>query len=307
MTFTAAWHYLSKWLKNLVSLRAVGAWLSSFGALWLAVEITNFFLAGSKWPDRLRDSWLLFGLSGFVIAAAICKPRMTVSHKLNGRDIAIRISIGDMFAMPGALVVGSNTTYDTRISRELIAANSIQGLFTKKYYGDETQLDRELESGLSAFPFTPLTGSRVGKTKRYGIGTCVRLNPPERTAYFVALADINEHGTASSSFEGLKDSLSKLWVFIGTRGLKEQIVMPVLGTGYSRLSQPRDEIVRETIKSFIAACSERTFVDSLTIVLTPGDVEKHHISLEELDAFLKHECLYVAFSDNKRPAIGTPV
>jgi hypothetical protein len=306
MTLASAWHYLRRWVLNLLSLRAVGAFLSSFGALWLAVEIVTFFLAGSKWPDLIRDSWKVFGLSGVVIAAAICRPRMTASHKLNGRDITIRISIGDMFAMPGALIVGSNTTFDTRISRELIAANSVQGLFTRKYYGDETQLDRELESGLAALPFTQLTGIRVGKAKRYSVGTCARLNPPKRTAYFVALADINEHGTASSSFEWLKDSLSKLWVFIGTRGLKEHLVMPVLGTGYSRLSQPRDEIVRETIKSFIAACSERTFVDSLTIVLTPSDVEKHRISLDELDAFLKHECRYTAFSDNRRPAIGTP-
>lgn len=306
MTPVSAWHYICRWLKNLISFRAASAFLSSFGSLWLAVEIATFFLAGSKWPDRIRDGWFVFGLSGAVIAAAICRPRMSVSHKLNGRDITIRILIGDVFATQGALIVGSNTTFDTRISRGLIAANSIQGLFTKKHYGDETQLDRELDSGLSTLPFTQLTGNRVGKTKRYDIGTCVRLNPPKRTAYLVAIADINEHGTASSSFEWLKDSLSKLWVFIGTRGLKESLVMPVLGTGYSRLCQPREEIVRETVKSFIAACSERTFVDSLTIVLSPGDVAKHRISLDELDAFLKHECLYTSFSDNRRPAIGTP-
>jgi len=82
--------------------------------------------------------------------------------------------------------------------------------------------------------------------------------------------------------------------------------MPVLGTGYGRLSQPREEIVRETIRSFIAACSEHTFADKLTIVITPQDVANHHISLDELGSFLRHVCQYASFSENNRPAVGTP-
>jgi len=249
---------------------------------------------------------MLFGFIGIGVAVWMCKPKRTVAHKLNGRDVTIQISIGDMFTMPGALIIGSNTTFDTRISRELIAATSVQGIFTKRYYGDETQLDHELTTALEGHHFTELIGKRAGKNKRYDFGTCARLNPKARTAYFVAIADINEHGTAASNFDSLKESLSSLWVFIGTRGLKDSLVMPVLGTGFSRLSQTREEIVRETIRSFIAACSERTFADALTIVITPQDAVKHHISLDELGAFLSHECLYANFSSNNRPAVGTP-
>ncbi|MGO9146625.1 MAG: macro domain-containing protein [Desulfomonilia bacterium] len=306
MTFSALGHYAGRWLCDIISFRALGAFLSSFGALWLAVEIATFFLAGSKWPNAIREQWLWFGFSGIVAAVWMCKPKLTLAHKLNGRDVTIQISIGDMFTMPGALIIGSNTTFDTRISRELIAATSVQGIFTKKYYGDETQLDHELVTALDDQNFTTLNGKRVGKNKRYSFGTCARLNPKARTAYFVAIADINEHGTATSNFDSLKESLSRLWVFIGTRGLKESLVMPVLGTGFSRLSQTREEIVRETIRSFIAACSERTFADSLTIVITPQDAVKHHIALDELGAFLNHECRYANFSSDNRPAVGTP-
>ena len=306
MTPLGLFHYARRWLRNLLSLRALTALLSSFGALWLSVEIATFFLADSEWPDAIREQWMWFGIVGLGAAMWMCRPQLAVSHKLNGRDVTIQITIGDMFTMPGALIIGSNTTFDTRISRALIAANSVQGSFTKKYYGDETQLDRELTSGLGGLQFTELTGNRAGKRKRYNFGTCVRLNPKTRTAYFVAIAEISEHGTASSNFEGLKESLSKLWVFIGKRGLKESLVMPVLGTGFSRLSQPREEVVRETIRSFIAACSERTFADSLTIVITPQDAAKHHISLDELGSFLRHVCHYASFSENNRLAVGTP-
>jgi hypothetical protein len=82
----------------------------------------------------------------------------------------------------------------------------------------------------------------------------------------LAITNINEYGVASASYGDLKLALTYLWLFIGRRGLKENIVIPIVGTGFARLPQTREEIIREIIKSFIAACSESTFSDKLTIV-----------------------------------------
>lgn len=299
-------YYCWIWIKNLISIRAFGAVLSSFGALWLAVEMVTFFLDGTEWPNVIRHSWYWFGLAGILVATYLCRPHLSVSHKLNGRDIAIEIAVGDLFSFPGAIIVGSNTTFDTRISRELIFEKSVQGIFTRKFYGDETQLDAELSSGLSDLSCHSLQGKRVGKAKRYSVGTCVRLNPKQHTSYFVAIADINEHGVACGTFDDLKESLAKLWVFIGQRGMKESLVMPVIGTGFTRLIQTREEVVREIIKSFIAACSETTFADKLTIVIATHDMAKHRISLDDLGSFLRHECLYASFPRGNQQVIGTP-
>jgi len=298
--------YCRTWMKNLFSIQALTAVLSSFGVLWLVVEISTFFLSGTGWPDRIRQWWLYFGLVGLGAAAWECRPHLSVAAKLNGRDVTIEVAVGDLFDFTGAYIVGTNTTFDTRISRELISEKSVQGAFTRKFYGEETQLDRELTSGLVGIASTDLNGSRLGKARRYPIGTCVRLNPRTCTAYFLAIAEINEHGVASGNFNDLKESLAKLWVFIGERGLKESLVMPVLGTGFSRLRQTREEIIREIVQSFIAACSERTFADKLTIVITPHDMRKHGISLDELGCFLRHECHYVSFSTGVQQPTGTP-
>ncbi len=306
MTFRGLLYYCRAWLKNLLSPQALGAVLSSFGALWLAVEIATFFLSDTKWPDTIRNLWLWFGFAGLGIAAWICKPRLAVSQKLTGRDVEIEIAVGDLFDLPDALILGTNTTFDTRISRELISERSVQGTFIKQFYGDDVQLDRELSLQLADIPSEKLQGSRVGKAERFPMGTCVRLNLKQRTAYLVAINDINEHGVASGTFNDLKESLAKLWVFIGRRGLKDSLAMPVLGTGFSRLSQTREEVVREIIRSFIAACSEKTFADKLTIVITPHDVTKYNISLDELGFFLRHECHYASFSTDNQQAIGTP-
>src|SRR5208337_635873 len=102
------------------------------------LEIASFFLGNSPIIDKLRDFWFLFLIAGIVIAIFLCKPKLTYGCKLCNRDIHIELVIGDLFKCDGALIIGSNTTFDTKISRELISEKSIQGQFTRKYYGDET-------------------------------------------------------------------------------------------------------------------------------------------------------------------------
>ncbi len=286
------------WAKNLISLKAISAILSTFGSLWLFLEITSFFLGNSPITDKLREFWFIFLIAGSIIAIFICKPKLSYGCKLNNRDIHIELVIGDLFKYDGALIIGSNTTFDTKISRKLISEKSIQGQFTKKYYGDETQLDTEIKVGLQNITSEMLSGERIGKCNRYPIGTVVRLNPKERTAYIIAIAHINEHGVASGTFEELKQALANLWIFISQRGLKETIVMPIIGSGFTRLSQSREEIVREIIKSFVAACSMSTFCDRLTIVITQEDIEINKINMNELENYITHICKYTTFASN---------
>jgi hypothetical protein len=303
---TSIW-YVKAWFRNLWSVDAILTILSSFGALWLVIEITTFFAQGTQLPERIRAAWPAFLLVGSLLAIGRRYPRLRVECKLSGRDVTIGIVVGDIFSLPGALIVGSNATFDTRISSTLISERSVQGAFTKKYYQDEQQLDAELAARLNAIQSTQLTGPREGKSLEYPIGTCVRLNPKDRTGYFLAICRINEHGNASGTFEDVRAGLDRLWSFIAARGTREPLVMPVLGTGFARVTQTREEVIRETIRSFVAACSEVISTDRLTIVITPKDVVSHRISLDELGSFLQHECKYRVFANTTQQAVGTPI
>lgn len=307
MTFRRATYYLRTLFGNFASLKGLSAVLSSFGALWLCVEIANHFFKDTQLPSVIESLWWLFFLVGLSIAVWICRPILIVTAKLKDRDVDIEISIGDLFTLNGAIVVGSNSTFDTRVSRELISENSVQGQFTKRYYEGEVQLDAELSTALKGLNYENLNGQRIGKTKRYPLGTVVRLNPKGRTGYFIAIAHINEHGVASGTFEALKDTLGELWLFVGQRGLKESLIVPVLGSGFTRLAPTRQVIIQEIIKSFIAACSERTFCEKLTIVIAENDAIKNNISLETLGSYLTHVCNYTEFSNNGNERIGTAI
>lgn len=115
---------------------------------------------------------------------------------------------------------------------------------------------------------------------------------------------MNEHGNAYGGFEYVKDALASFWLFVGERGSKEAIVTPVLGTGFSRVKVQREEVIREIINSFIAACAERNFCEKLTIVISPHDARTHSIDLKQIDKFVTHVCQYTEYSPTRAVTRG---
>ena len=89
---------------HLFSMSALTALLNAFGALWLVVEIADFFFRDTTIPARLQALWWLFALSGVGNAFWRCRPRTSVAHRLAGRDVTVEIAVGNVFSFPGAMI-----------------------------------------------------------------------------------------------------------------------------------------------------------------------------------------------------------
>lgn len=292
MTLIRVTFFLKRLLANIWSLRCAGHLFAALGLLWSLVQAIDISFGWNNRNEILpRLFWYSLG-TGMLYALARVWPQGRVSCKLRDQDVTVEIRVADIFSLPGSIIVGTNTTFDTEVSGRLIAESSIQGTFTKKFYSSATQLDAELDNALSGESFVEVPGPRVGKRRRYAIGTCIRLHPKGRDAYFLAIANINEHGVAGSNVNNLQSALPKLWEYVATRGLKENLLVPVLGTGFSRLGIPRDRVIHEIILTFLISCSQRTFCDKLTIVVSPQDLARFSISLQELGDFLRHHIRY---------------
>lgn len=72
----------------------------------------------------------------------------------------------------------------------------------------------------------------------------------------------------------------------------QTIVIPVLGSGFSKVEVPR-EIIKEIIKSFTAASLSKKFTEKLTIVIHPEDYINFDMNISEIHEFLKYQCKYI--------------
>ena len=298
-------YYLQSVFFELLGTRFWKALLQAFGLITVLQRIVQIKLPDIN--DLLRPYWggLLCLSAAFAFWSV--RPRRRITYQLKGRDVFIEIYIGDVFDLRGAIVIGSNTTFDTEMTNRLISPESIQGQFTRKFYDRTEHLDHDLSGQLASLAHSVVADKAVGKTKRYEIGTVCRVSPKGRNAYLVAIANINSHGTASGELEHVLGALPKLWTYIGERGAKEPIVVPVLGTGATRLAVPRETIIREIIRSFVAACSEKSFCENLSIVVSPSDFVRFKMNYSELDQYVKHVCAYAEFPSPSATGRGTAV
>jgi len=283
----------------------------TFGVLWTFVELTSFFF---QWIETNVKPFglvfLLLGvLIGFVISWVRAIPNTSVKFKIKGRDVSVVIIVDDIFNLKGSIVVPTNDTFDTSMEDDIISSNSIQGIFTNKYC-IVAQLDEELARELTNHEYKeiPRQQKRYGKIRRYQIGTVAAIRYTQRKAYFVATATLNEDKRASSSFQNIQDSLPQLWEFARTKGYIDSICIPLLGTGYGRIREPKSIIIQEIIKSFVAACHSGKFCNELLITIYPNDFYKGSIDLLELGRYLEHICKYDALSTSSPNGnVGTPV
>ena len=264
-----------------------------YSGSWVVIEIMSHFLP--KFGNWSRGNlWLLTAilLGGFLVGlvqfALKCRKMLSVTQELEAADVSVEIRVGDIFKMEGAFIISTNTTFDTDMSCNrhisdfhLIHPDSLQGQFTKRYYDKVEHLDSELEDALKNEEPTAVEES-IGKSKRYEIGTVVKVIPRDQVVYLVAITDMDKNGKVSSHPEDVLKSLAKLWHYVRMQGGYGPLVIPVLGTGRARGQVKREQMVREIIRSFIAACAEEKFCEKLTVVVSEDDYRKHNIDLQEL-------------------------
>ena len=261
--------------------------LEVFGALWLIVEITNYFV-GSEVAKNIKDLWFLFLAAGVVISVIRLWPKRTYSFLIKDRDVEVKLIIGDIFKQEGPIVVGCNTTFDT--SERIINAKSIQGQFTTKYFSSPAAIDRQIAAQIENIPCD--------------IGTTATVEGESVTAYFCAISELNDSGSAQSTMQDLQKALGSLWHYLATSAEKSVINVPILGSGFSRISATRQDLFREIVLSFFAAISESTFCDEFRIIVYPKDIRKYDIDVSDLVKFLDHNCKY-AISQPNTAGLGT--
>jgi len=289
------WKYIFSLKKTLTIL------LNTLGVIWLLVEPLSFF--SQDLADFFKLHWLwLFGI-GVIWAIYECWPQTEFCNKIANRDIHIQISIGDLFKYEGDLIIPINTSFDTSFEDGLIAINSTQGQFTKKYFNEPRYLEQDIQVHLNnQAPILELPTKLKGNKFRYEIGKVLKLKLPKeenKFAYISAIADMNDSGVAATNFDNILVSLGSLWEFVMHKGEFGTLNIPVFGTGRGRVMESRETIIKAIIHSFISSISSgRRFCNKLNIVIYPKDFADNKINIKELCDFLRLKCEHYEHDSN---------
>ena len=118
-------------LKQFSWRRLSSAILQAFGTLWFAVEATAYFFSERTWANDIKSGWWIFLILGVVIGVYRARPKRSVQARISGTDVLVEVCICDLFKQPGALVIGSNSTFDTAIEDNTIVMSKAIDILTE--------------------------------------------------------------------------------------------------------------------------------------------------------------------------------
>lgn len=208
-------------------------------------------------------------------------------------DVTITLKVCDVLKNKGAVIIPTNTTFDTLLENEFISKNSVQGQYQLRYFKDRTkELDKRINDCLNDKEYIILTDKRDTKLKQYPIGTVCKITEKDKRAYFLADSDLNKEGIPiNTDVSEIATSLISLWDSLSLIGNQEPYSIPLLGSGKARYKNAsREEIIREIILTFISATKNKKITESLIICIHPIDYEK--IDWDAMCDFLKYNCTY---------------
>lgn len=149
------------------------------------------------------------------------------------KDTMITLKMADLLNIKdSAIVIPTNTTFDTTMDNCFISDKSIQGQFQKRMYGtDFSELNVALKNSLEeCYPdhFEILTDRIRTNEKRYDIGTVAKVTRQNQHYYFLAVADVSKSGKNENvTMANMTKALVGLWEYLTKEGHTEPITIPV--------------------------------------------------------------------------------
>lgn len=271
--------------------------LSVFGLFGLIITITGYFASLFALNELLKttDALVVLFVVGVTYALKKNWPKTDFEYKLDDKDIRIQLHIGDVFDLPGAIVVPINSSFDVDLGGTVLKTTSIQAQVIKKYYDSKCNaLQRIVKNKLNG-------------NLQQNIGVTVSVERDARKFYFLASSKKISEEKVQSDRRMLTEALIGLWSFLSDFGTKEEIIIPLIGTGNARISSTREDVFKEIVRSFLASCHAKSYCDKLIIVINESDVGKWEIDVDELNEFLKFSCKYSYFAPIRAATVGTPV
>ena len=104
-------------------------WFAVPGVAFTFSEIMDHVFNQPDVYALLRSNFVLLLAATFIISICLNWQALKCSHFLAGTDIKITLLVRDILKQKDAVVISTNTTFDTLMDDEFISIKSVQGQF----------------------------------------------------------------------------------------------------------------------------------------------------------------------------------
>lgn len=152
---------------------------------------------------------------------------------LNIEGSAVEIKFGDIFNEDGLKVIAFNEYFDTRVDNKIIAENTLNGFFIKKFIKNIPVFDEQIYNDLHLQEKVIGTNEKrlLGKKTKYKLGSIFKY----KSEYLLtAFSRFDENNRAYLSMQDYISCLLEFWNEIDIIYAGRTIVIPLLGSGITR-------------------------------------------------------------------------
>jgi hypothetical protein len=236
--------------------------LATGGVVASLLGVVQFF-----WPDAPEaiGIWPVVGaLAVGVIGGLVLRvTRRTIRAVSSSGAWTIHVVPGNILDFRPCVI-----TTDRRrtVASDRIAASSLMGQYLQSLSPAERA---DLESALAP--------SQSGTLSRPGEVEVIERPAESGPILLLACGRPTRHGTVTT-WSHLTRTYDGLWAAVRARHLDE-ITVPVIGAGYSRVSLSHSAVLLALLLSFHAASAERPVCRRLRIVVPPADTDQEELVL----------------------------
>ena len=243
-----------------------------YSTLWAIMEplfaLLDIKATGYNW--YFLASYLIVSI---IISLFIIYPKKEVKFNLKNTNTTVEIVFGDLFKSKGHKVISVDEYFDSKIGKP-VASKALQGIFIEKILGGHIAIfDNAVNQQLAGKEIE--TAHRIeGKNLKYEIGTTITIQHNQSLYFLFAMANSDYDCNASSSPSIMLNALDGLWKKVRIEGNGEDINIPLVGDGLSRVGLPPTQLLQLILISILKSAKERDLSSTIRVILVENVFDK---------------------------------
>lgn len=195
-----------------------------------------------------------------------------INVKLDIDGSIVEIKEGNIFKEEGLKVINFNEYFDTKVDNKIIAENTLNGQFIKKYVENIEELDNLIDQKLEKLDYN--TNRKDGKKKRYALGEIVEY----KDFLITSLSKFDDQNRANLTLKEYIGFLMNFWNSLDVIYANRNVSITIFGSGITRFKEityiSDQELLEIIIWSFKISKVKFKYPTKISIIIPKEKINK---------------------------------